>query len=150
MTAIPPVTTPDADAAEQSPRVQLKPATPDPGGTGHVDGAWWPRSRDLTAELPVLLATLATRLGTVERVAYNLDEWQPAGRRLDGEGTRVRLDGFHSQLAGTVDVIGPRGRVTILVIPPEQPAESARTIALATADGRNVDPVDVLLARTGR
>ena len=39
---------PDADV-----RLRLKPAAPT---SGHVDGSWWPRSRDLAAELPDLLA----------------------------------------------------------------------------------------------
>jgi hypothetical protein len=33
-------------------RLKLKPKAPT---TGYVDGAWWPRSRDLSAELPALL-----------------------------------------------------------------------------------------------
>ena len=34
-------------------RLRLKPRGP---VTGFVDGGWWPRSRDLAAELPALLA----------------------------------------------------------------------------------------------
>jgi hypothetical protein len=142
-----PVVTSDADVAEQSLRVHLKPTTPDLGGTGHVDGAWWPRSRDLTAELPTLIAALATRLGAVERVAYNLDEWPAAVRRFEVGAKRVRLEGFHSQGTDTVDAIGTHGRVTILVIPPGKSAETAKKIALAAADGHNTESVDTLLAR---
>ncbi|TDP96209.1 hypothetical protein EV186_104191 [Labedaea rhizosphaerae] len=142
-----PVATSEANAAEQSLRVHLKPTAPNPEGPGHVDGAWWPRSRDLAAGLPTLIAALATRLGAVDRVAYNLDEWQSAARRIEGGANRVRLEGFHSQGTDTVDVIGPRGRVTILVIPPARSAETAKTIALAAADGRNTDSVGTLLAR---
>jgi len=47
------------------PRLRLKPAAP---AMGHVDGAWWPRTRDLTAELPALLAAVAARLGRIDRV----------------------------------------------------------------------------------
>jgi hypothetical protein len=54
----------EADTAERSSRVQLKPASPTTRDLGHVDGAWWPpRPRDLTAELPALVTALATRLG---------------------------------------------------------------------------------------
>ncbi|HUQ56340.1 DUF5994 family protein [Lentzea sp.] len=42
--------------------------------TGYVDGAWWPRSPDLTAGLPALLAVPAVRLGEISRVSYNLTE----------------------------------------------------------------------------
>ena len=38
---------------EHTPRLRLKPKAP---LSGYVDGAWWPRSDDLAAELPDLLA----------------------------------------------------------------------------------------------
>ncbi|HKS47628.1 MAG TPA: DUF5994 family protein, partial [Amycolatopsis sp.] len=66
-------TTPLVSAVVEPPphtlRLRLKPKAP---ATGYVDGAWWPRSRDLSAELPTLLAVLAIRPGRIERVTYNL------------------------------------------------------------------------------
>jgi hypothetical protein len=59
-------------------RLKLKPKAPT---IGSVDGAWWPRSRDLAAELPALLAVLAVRLGPIERVGYHLGDWAPTVRR---------------------------------------------------------------------
>ncbi|GAC1407805.1 MAG: hypothetical protein NVSMB60_28640 [Mycobacterium sp.] len=50
--------------------------------TGHVDGAWWRRSDDLPSELPDLLAVLSVRLGSVERVMYNVSEWAKAPARF--------------------------------------------------------------------
>ena len=35
---------------ENTPRLRLKPKAPQ---SGYVDGAWWPRSDDLPAELPI-------------------------------------------------------------------------------------------------
>lgn len=145
-----PVVTSDAHVAEQPLRVQLKPAAPNPGGTGYVDGAWWPRSRDLAAELPALMQALATRLGAVERLAYNLGEWEPADRHVTAGHSRVRLDGFRSQGAGTVDAIAARGRFTLLVIPPESSADNAREIALASADASNLEPAGALLAHVAK
>lgn len=139
---------PEANPAEQPSRVHLKPATPTQGDQGHVDGAWWPRSRDLAAELPALFAALATRLGVIERIAYHLGEWQPAVRRLATGATRVKLGGFHYQAANTIDVIGSGNRrITLLVVPPETSDATANKIALAAADGRNIERVDSLLAR---
>ncbi|MPZ84558.1 MAG: hypothetical protein GEV28_30895 [Actinophytocola sp.] len=126
----------------------MKPAEPTPGDHGFVDGAWWPRSRDLVAELPTLLAALAVRLGEIQRMAYNLAEWEPARRHLDNGGHRVRLGGFHSQGTNTIDVTGSGGhRVTLLVVPPETAAVNARAMSLAAADGHNVDSATTLLAR---
>ncbi|HEY0452486.1 DUF5994 family protein [Actinophytocola sp.] len=47
----------------------MKPAAPTTGTPGFVDGAWWPRSRDVSAELPTLLPALAVRLGQPQRMA---------------------------------------------------------------------------------
>jgi hypothetical protein len=153
MTSVPhnPAVASDADSAEQPSRVSLKPAPPTPGDDpGHVDGAWWPRSRDLAAELPALFAALTTRLGTIERMAYNLDEWRPAVRHLETGASRVKLGGFHYQGANTIDVLGTHGsRVTLLVVPPDTSDATAKKIALAAADERNVEHVDTLLARVG-
>ena len=57
---------------EHTPRLRLKPKAPH---TGYVDGAWWPHSDDLTAELPDLLAVLSVRLGPIDRVLFKLTDW---------------------------------------------------------------------------
>jgi Family of unknown function (DUF5994) len=50
---------------ENTPRLRLKPKAPT---SGYVDGAWWPHTDGLPAELPDLLAVLTVRLGPVDRV----------------------------------------------------------------------------------
>lgn len=142
--------TSEATAAEQSLRLRMKPTAPNTRGAGHVDGAWWPRTRDLTTELPALLEALAARLGDVRRMAYNLTEWEAPSPRLNTDGHMVRLGGFRYQGANTIGVSGSgAGRVTLLVIPPETSATDARTMSLAAAGEHNVDSVDTLLARRG-
>ena len=64
---------------ENTPRLRLKPKAPQ---SGYVDGAWWPHSDDLAAELPDLLAVLSVRLGRIDRVMYNLNEWAKASAKL--------------------------------------------------------------------
>ncbi len=123
-----------ASTAEQSLRLRLKPTAPTVRDAGYVDGAWWPRSRDLAAELPALFEALAGRLGVVDRLAYSLTEWDTAVRRLDVGGHLVRLGGFRYQRANTIGVSGwGRGRLTLLVIPPETSATDARTVSIAAA-----------------
>ncbi|TVT17183.1 hypothetical protein FNH06_32465 [Amycolatopsis acidiphila] len=124
--------------------MQLKPKVPT---TGYVDGAWWPRSRDLAAELPALLAVLAVRPGRIERVTYNLTTWQPVGGRLPLDGQVIRLEGFLSQQADTVTVSGQgRQRLTLLVVPPETPPEAAHEVLMRASQRGNDDPVAALLA----
>lgn len=123
-------------------RLHLKPATP---RSGHVDGGWWPRSRDLAAELPALLAAVTDRLGTAERVSYHLGDWEPSSRRIDVDGFAVRLSGFRFQPTATIDVLGPQKRITLLVIPPETSPQAADDTLAAAAQPGNTDTVDALL-----
>jgi hypothetical protein len=122
----------------------LKPSGP---VTGHVDGAWWPRSADLTAELPALAEVLVERLGQVHRVAYGLSSWDPSPRRLDVDGFRVRLEGFTYQDQNVVHLTGRnRDRISLLVIPPETDQAAGRDTLRAATDQDNVDRPEVLLA----
>lgn len=128
-------------------RLRLKPKAPP---TGYVDGAWWPRSRDLTAELPALAEVLAVRMGHVERVAYGLSNWDTAPRRLTIDGVRVRLEGFTYQDKNIIHLTGSnRGRISLLVIPPEM-NDTAGHDAMMTAGHRgNADrPEEILTAAT--
>ena len=123
-------------------RLRLKPKAP---ATGAVDGGWWPRSRDLAVEVPALLAVLAVRLGSVEGVAYNLGDWAPTPRKITIGGARVRLAGYRSQHPDTIDVLGSRQRVTLLVVPPETPAPVAHAALMAAGHRANTDGVEALL-----
>ncbi len=111
------------------PRLNLKPES---SAAGSVDGAWWPGSRDLPAELPAVMAELANRIGPVERVAYNLDAWAAVPRKISINGETVRMAGFHSLDRDTVHMIGARRRLVLTVVPPdadEQTAAAALTAA---------------------
>ncbi len=135
----------EALSGERARRVSLKPDGPT---TGYVDGAWWPGSRDLSVELPALLAMLATRLGWVEQVTYNLTVWDPSPRRLVLDGGVVRLGGFRSQPADTVTAIGNGGqrRLTLLVVPPRtDPVTADRVLARASRPG-NAENIETLLS----
>lgn len=132
-----PATTADpGDAVPPPARLRVKPVAP---VSGHVDGAWWPRSRDLSTELPPMLAELGTRVGTAARLGYHLGGWDRAPRRLPGG--RVRLEGFRTTDPHTVTVVGDKGaRIVLLVVPPTTPdhaAESALDAASAPGDRRS-------------
>ena len=76
---------------EHTPRLRLKPKAP---RTGYVDGAWWPHSDDLKAQLPDLLAVLSVRLGPIDRVLFNVNEWAKSTaethhRRASGTARRI-------------------------------------------------------------
>lgn len=127
--------------ATEPPRLKLslrrKPTAPT---MGYVDGAWWPRSRDLTAELPALLAVLAARLGPIARIAYRLTPWDPSARQLNPDGTVARLGGYRAFNPDTVDVMTSSGnRLTLLVVPPEHGARAAHRDPRAVGQRNDAD-----------
>jgi hypothetical protein len=133
---------------EHMPRLRLKPKAPH---SGYVDGAWWPRSDDLATELPDLLAVLSVRLGRIDRVMYNLNEWANAPRKLATGGRRVRLDGYQRQPTNTVEVLGlDRNRIALVVVPPNADRDLALATLMAAAAPGNDSTVDSLLAGSAR
>jgi hypothetical protein len=133
---------------EHTPRLRLKPKAP---RSGYVDGAWWPRSDDLAAELPDLLAVLSVRLGRIDRVMYNLNEWAKAPAKLATGGRRVRLDGYRRQPINTVEVLGlNRNRIVLLVVRPNADPDGAHATLMAAAAPSNDSTVDSLLMGSAR
>ncbi|SER72862.1 hypothetical protein SAMN05216188_114186 [Lentzea xinjiangensis] len=152
MTSAPhPSITPTAVAADEQLRCPLRlRLRPKALTTGYVDGAWWPRSRDLAAELPALLAVLAVRLGEIPRVSYNLTEWDATPAQIAADGVRVRLSGFWSRPPHTVDVIaGDRRRLRLLLVPPDTDPSDAHRTMMSAALRDNIDTVEALLHAEG-
>jgi hypothetical protein len=128
---------------EHTPRLRLKPKAPQ---SGYVDGAWWPRSDDLVAELPDLLAVLSVRLGRIDRVLYNLNEWANPSGGLVTHGGAVRLEECRLQSTNTVEVLGPNSnKIVLLVVPSNADPDGAHATLMAAAAPRNDSTVDSLL-----
>ncbi len=142
-----PNTTFSAQPATQA-RLRLKPAAP---ATGHVDGAWWPQTRDLDAELPALLTALTARLGRIDRVTYHLGDWPDPPRRVTFDDSAVRLEGFRSQPSGSFTAIGwDRRRTTLLVVPAETGPDAAQRALTTAAAPDNTDDSTELPAAVGQ
>jgi len=133
-------------------RLALKPGVgPRSSPTGFVDGAWWPGSRDLGAEVPPLLKALPRAWGRIERVSYNLATWGPTARIVLLDGAAVHLSGYRSQHPDTVDLVGRDYRITLLVVPPDTvEGAAARAIATASSAGNTDRPADLLTASGAR
>jgi len=126
-----------------TPRLRLKPKAPQ---SGYVDGAWWPHSEDLTAELPDLLSVLSVRLGRIGRVIYNVNEWAKPPAKFATGGRTVRLDGYHLQPINTLEVLGlNRKKIVLLVVSPQADPDQAHAIMMTAADPSNASTVESLL-----
>ena len=142
-----PITAPPPSPPPTPPGLRLQ-LDPTMAGTGAVDGGWWPRSRDPDAELPGLIAGLDSSLGSITRVALNLDAWDTAPRRVAVDGRRIRVGWFRHMDAHTIGVTrASQDRVTLLVVPPEAPAAVAGiAMAMAADAANNARPADILAA----
>src|SRR6476646_9846214 len=128
---------------EHTPRLRLKPKAPH---TGYVDGAWWPRSDDLTTELPDLLAVLSVLVVPIKNVLYKLTDWAKAPTKLATGRRAVKLDGYRLQPPNTVEVLGlNRSRNVLLVVPPHTDPDRAHATLMAAAAPDNDSTVDGLL-----
>jgi uncharacterized protein DUF5994 len=114
-------------------RLKLKPRT---RSSGHVDGGWWPRSRDLSVELPPLARVLAVRLSSVHRVDFSRAGWIPAPTSIEVDGHIIRLEGSDVQDENLLHVIGRDGRRVILVVVPPAASDAAGHSAIVAAGRR--------------
>jgi Family of unknown function (DUF5994) len=114
--------------------------------SGHVDGGWWPRSRDLRAELPPLAKVLAVRLSSVRRVEFARASWKAAPASIDVGGHTVRLEGSDMQDENLLHVIGRDGRRVILVVVPPEASDAAGHSAIVAAGRRGYPetPTEIL------
>ncbi|MFF4040651.1 DUF5994 family protein [Streptomyces sp. NPDC001816] len=128
----------DRIPSSSPPRLVLAPADTAPA---LIDGAWWPRSRDLAAELPALIEVLDPLWGRITRVTVNPAFWPVIPRKVPVHGHVVHVGWFEAEqdphklllLSYTV------GRWDLLVIPPEtEPATAARLMATATDPSRSL------------
>ena len=128
-------------------RVSLRDGAGD--GSSAFDGAWFPRSRDLAAEVPELIAELERRDVRVERFTYALDAWLPVPRKIVVNGRTVRTGGFRSMnpLVVCLTWAGGSRRADLLVVPPETDVlTGARALRLCTRRGLPRSPQMVLAA----
>lgn len=125
-----------ASASSSSPsslRLSLAPAGPAPA---LLDGAWWPRSRDLGAELPALTAVLDPLWGRITRVTVNPVHWPVVPRKVAVGGRVVKVGWFLAeQDPHELLLLSYRtGRWNLLVVPPQTPAAPAAWLMAAASD----------------
>ncbi|KQX80695.1 DUF5994 family protein [Streptomyces sp. Root1310] len=114
-------------------RLSLAPAGSAPA---LLDGAWWPRSRDLAAELPSLAAVLEPQWGRITRVTVNPTHWPVVPRKVTVAGHVVKVGWFLSeQDPHELLLLSYRlGRWNLLVVPPRTDPASAAWLMSAASD----------------
>jgi len=111
-----------------------------------LDGAWWPRSRELAREVPLLAAEFAELGVRVTRLVYHPALWLIAPSKVHVSGRTVHL-GWSREIDPNLVTLQTLGddRIELLVIPPEATADVAARASEAAAEPRNdQSPTDVL------
>ena len=106
-----------------------------------LDGAWWPRSSDLVAEAPSMLAALgAASTSQPIHLTYDPSSWAPNPGRVCLDGHQVKAGWFRSDDPHQVAVALSDGtRLILMVVPPDTDLEQA-----SWAMRRSVEPGNVL------
>ncbi|UQA93645.1 DUF5994 family protein [Streptomyces halobius] len=130
------------DRTITSERASASPArlsfTPEGSPPGLLDGAWWPRSRDLLRELPALTDVLDARWGRITHVTVNPTRWPVVPRKVPVTGHTVHVGWFAEEQDPNKLILlsYTAGRWDLLVIPPETgAAAAARLMSAAAAPG---------------
>ena len=126
-------------------RVRLKPDSDRPG---MVNGAWWPRSRDLVRELPPLIAVLDERWGRIIRVTVNVRMWPDIPKRVR-TGEHVVHVGWFDAEQDPHDICllsyNLGGRWDLVVVPPETDAAAAERLMATASDVHNKQTASALV-----
>jgi hypothetical protein len=129
-------------------RLALKLVSPSPG-QAELDGAWWPHSRDLNYELPLLADVLDPLWGRITRIAVNPRYWPIMPQRIFVNGHVVKVGWFTTDLDPHKILLlsGTSGPWDLLVIPPEvSDPSAARLMAAASASTAPQSTATALMA----
>ncbi|KPI02171.1 hypothetical protein OK074_5355 [Actinobacteria bacterium OK074] len=100
-----------------------------------LDGAWWPRSRDLTSELTDLADVLDPLWGRITRIAVNPRNWPILPPKILVNGHVVKVGWFTAELDPHQILLlsATSGRWDLLVVPPETNAPAAARLLAAAS-----------------
>lgn len=114
-----------------------------------LDGAWWPRSRDIGAELPSLIVALTEHIGPILHVGLDTGAWEDLPTRLVIDDRVVHIDSFPVGDDTILITRGDQDHFSLLVVPPHATPEAARTAMARAVQAGNVTQAEQILIDTG-
>lgn len=107
-------------------------------GRNHVDGGWWPQSRDLAVELAELVDHFPARFGRIVRALVSAPDWDPAPRRIPVAGGYVKVGSFPRDDSHLIHLkTSDRTMLYVLVVPPRFTHSQGDEALLASATAGN-------------
>lgn len=136
-----------SDSSEHSTAARL--SLPSAINPGRLNGAWWPRSKDLGAELVFLVAGLPAALGRLVQAVYSPADWEGAPRRVVGETGPVEVTSSAGGESHLVALTLSSCKLNLLVVPPDTPMDQATEAMRVAASLENqASAGDILRAAT--
>jgi hypothetical protein len=115
---------------------------------GILDGAWWPRSRDIGAQLPGLITVLTQRLGPIARVGLDADAWDEVPGHLIIDGRVVHIDWYPVGDDTVLITRGDQDHFLLLVVPPDATPAAAREAMSRAVQADNSTEAQQILIET--
>lgn len=141
-----------AEVADAAVRLELAP----PSEGDHelqttLAGGWWPRTRELALELPLLVGAFAENGVRITRVTYHPSLWLIAPPKLRKDGHTLRL-GWAREIDPNLVILRTEqnDQINLLVVPPDASATvAAVALAAASQPGNSLSPTEVLTNAEG-
>lgn len=119
--------------------------------SGPLDGAWWPRSRDLTAESVDLVDQFPHAVGRVQRLLFSPPDWDaapgtPAPRRIHATRGTVKIGSFPRDDTHVMILKMAAGQqLRLLVVASDTAPDVAEAVMARAADQHNTESAHALL-----
>ena len=115
-------------------------------GRDRLDGAWWPRSRDLAVELADLVDHFPPRFGRIVSALFYPPDWDAGPRRVPAAGGDVKVGSSPRPDSHLIHLTtSDRTVLHVLVVPPGFTDDQGDEALLAAATSGNAhSAVDLL------
>ncbi|MBB4982185.1 MULTISPECIES: DUF5994 family protein [Streptomyces] len=141
----PPLLLPDEIHQAVRPGTALLRLETTPSRQGVLDGAWWPRTRDVEQEVPALVSVLTGHLGPITRVGLDASAWDAIPTRLVIDDRVVHLDSFPVGDDTVLITRGDKDHFALMVVPPDTEPDAARTAMARAVRADNITQATELL-----
>jgi Family of unknown function (DUF5994) len=140
-----PAADPPGPVAENSiPRLRL--ALSASIGLGALDGAWWPRSRNLETELADLVDNFPATSRRIVHAVYSAPDWRPAHRRIKTKQGVMKVGSFPNDDSHRIMLsMSSREILHLMVIPPHSSPALALSVMVTAASPGNRDSAATIL-----
>lgn len=113
-----------------------------------LDGAWWPRSRDLERELSALVRHFPAGGDRIVRARVSRPDWDSFPRRTGRPGDHVEVAASDGDAHVVELTLADGTRLRLLVVPPDLSADLAEGAMFTSTQPGNTTIAGDLLRRT--